>query len=125
MVIGQSLKHLRVQKNMSQGDIEKRTGLLRCYISRVENGHPVPAILTLERMARALGPALSYQLCCFQAVESRHTQIQQDHAGLKLKNFPDTLRPIGSLAANRHAVMPLRSRSIQYAGDMSHFCKFM
>jgi transcriptional regulator with XRE-family HTH domain len=39
---------------MSQGDIEKRTGLLRCYISRVENGHTVPSVDTLEKMARAL-----------------------------------------------------------------------
>jgi transcriptional regulator with XRE-family HTH domain len=37
-----------------RGDIEKRTGLLRCYISRVENGHTVPTVETLERMARAL-----------------------------------------------------------------------
>jgi transcriptional regulator with XRE-family HTH domain len=29
-------------------------GLLRCYLSRVENGHTVPAIETLEKMARAL-----------------------------------------------------------------------
>ena len=42
MVIGDKLKVLRAQKNMSQGDVEKRTGLLRCYISRVENGHTVP-----------------------------------------------------------------------------------
>ena len=41
-------------KKLSQGDIEKRTGLLRCYISRVENGHTVPAIETLEKLARAL-----------------------------------------------------------------------
>ena len=41
-------------KNLSQGDVEKRTGLLRCYISRVENGHTVPAIETLEKMARAM-----------------------------------------------------------------------
>lgn len=54
MVIADRLKELREQKNMSQGDIEKRTGLLRCYISRVENGHTVPAIETLEKMARAL-----------------------------------------------------------------------
>ncbi|MGC1673047.1 MAG: helix-turn-helix transcriptional regulator [Candidatus Acidiferrales bacterium] len=54
MVIGDRLKALREQKNMSQGDIEKRTGLLRCYISRVENGHTVPAIETLEKMARAM-----------------------------------------------------------------------
>jgi len=54
MVIGDKLKALRAQKNLSQGDIEKRTGLLRCYISRVENGHTVPSVDTLEKMARAL-----------------------------------------------------------------------
>ncbi len=54
MVIGNRLKELRESKELSQGDIEKRTGLLRCYISRVENGHTVPAIDTLEKMARAL-----------------------------------------------------------------------
>jgi transcriptional regulator with XRE-family HTH domain len=54
MVIGSRLKELRESKELSQGDIEKRTGLLRCYISRVENGHTVPAVATLEKMARAL-----------------------------------------------------------------------
>jgi len=54
MVIGERLKRLREQKKMSQGDVEKRTGLLRCYISRVENGHTVPSVETLEKMARAL-----------------------------------------------------------------------
>ena len=54
MVISDRLRELREQKNLSQGDIEKRTGLLRCYISRVENGHTVPAIETLEKLARAL-----------------------------------------------------------------------
>ena len=54
MVIGEKLKTLRTQKNMSQGDVEKRTGLLRCYISRVENGHTVPSVDTLEKMAQAL-----------------------------------------------------------------------
>jgi transcriptional regulator with XRE-family HTH domain len=54
MVIGDRLKALREQKKMSQGDIEKRTGLLRVYISRIENGHTVPAIETLEKMATAL-----------------------------------------------------------------------
>ena len=53
MIIGDRLRALREQKNFSQGEIEKRTGLLRCYISRVENGHTVPAIETLEKMARA------------------------------------------------------------------------
>ncbi len=54
MVIGDRLRELREQKNLSQGHIEKRTGLLRCYISRVENGHTVPAVATLEKLARAL-----------------------------------------------------------------------
>ena len=54
MVIGDRLKTLRETKHFSQGEIEKRTGLLRCYISRVENGHTVPAIETLEKFARAL-----------------------------------------------------------------------
>jgi transcriptional regulator with XRE-family HTH domain len=53
MVLGERLRELREQKKMSQGDIEHRTGLLRCYISRVENGHTVPAVETLEKLARA------------------------------------------------------------------------
>ena len=43
MIIGDRLREMREEKKLSQGDIEKRTGLLRCYISRVENGHTVPA----------------------------------------------------------------------------------
>ena len=52
---------IREQKNISQGEIEKRTGLLRGYISRVEHGHTVPAIETLEKFARALEVPM-YQL---------------------------------------------------------------
>jgi transcriptional regulator with XRE-family HTH domain len=54
MVIGDRLKTLREAKDLSQGEIEKRTGLLRCYVSRVENGHTVPSVETLEKFARAL-----------------------------------------------------------------------
>ena len=61
MIIGDRLREMREEKKLSQGDIEKRTGLLRCYISRVENGHTVPAIETLEKLARALEVPL-YQL---------------------------------------------------------------
>jgi transcriptional regulator with XRE-family HTH domain len=61
MVIADKLRALREHKNMSQGDIEASTGLLRCYISRVENGHTVPSIETLEKMARALEVPM-YQL---------------------------------------------------------------
>ena len=61
MIIGEQLRALREQKSLSQGDIEKRTGLLRCYLSRVECGHTVPSIETLEKWARALDVPL-YQL---------------------------------------------------------------
>jgi transcriptional regulator with XRE-family HTH domain len=61
MIIGDRLRVLREDKKLSQGDVEKRTGLLRCYISRVENGHTVPAIETLEKMARAFEVPM-YQL---------------------------------------------------------------
>jgi transcriptional regulator with XRE-family HTH domain len=61
MIIGDRLRELREEKKLSQGDVEKRTGLLRCYISRVENGHTVPAIETLEKLARAFEVPM-YQL---------------------------------------------------------------
>jgi transcriptional regulator with XRE-family HTH domain len=54
MIIGDRLRELREEKKLSQGDMERRTGLLRCHISHVENGYMVPAIETLEKMARAL-----------------------------------------------------------------------
>lgn len=61
MLIGDRLRALREEKNFSQGVIEQRTGLLRCYISRVENGYTVPAVETLEKFARALEVPM-YQL---------------------------------------------------------------
>jgi len=76
MVIGFRLRQLREEKELSQGDIEKRTGLLRCYISLVENGHTVPAIETLEKLARALEVPM-YQLF---------------HDGGELPNLPNLLK---------------------------------
>lgn len=61
MIIGERLRSLRGQKKLSQGDVEKRSGLLRCYVSRVEHGHTVPSVETLEKWARALEVPL-YQL---------------------------------------------------------------
>ena len=54
MIIGERLRVLREEKKLSQGDIEKRTGLLRCYLSRVENGHTVPSLDTLSKIAGAM-----------------------------------------------------------------------
>ena len=57
--IGVTIREFRLQRGMSQGDIEKRTGLLRCYLSRVENGHTVPSLETLQKIAGALELPLS------------------------------------------------------------------
>jgi len=58
--IGTTIREFRLQRGMSQGDIEKRTGLLRCYLSRVENGHTVPSLETLQKIAGALELPLSH-----------------------------------------------------------------
>lgn len=58
MEIGRKLRQLREDKNLSQGDLEKKTGLLRCYTSRVENGYTVPSVDTIVKYARALGVPL-------------------------------------------------------------------
>ena len=57
--IGLTIRGYRLKKGLSQGDIEKRTGLLRCYLSRVENGHTVPSLDTLTKIASALELPLS------------------------------------------------------------------
>lgn len=54
MKIGTTIRTHRLQRGLSQGDIEKKTGLLRCYLSRVENGHTVPSLDTLSKIAMAL-----------------------------------------------------------------------
>ncbi len=59
MNVGEVIRSFRHRRGLSQGDLEKRTGLMRCYISRVENGHTVPSLETLTRIARALETELA------------------------------------------------------------------
>src|SRR5471030_958513 len=68
MNIGETIRNYRLQKGMSQGDIEKRTGLLRCYLSRVENGHTIPSLDTLAKITGAMELPLSHFFA-----ESAHT----------------------------------------------------
>src|ERR1700747_1474226 len=82
MVIGDRLKTLREAKDLSQGDIQERTGLLRCYISRVENGHTVPAVETLEKLARALEVPM-YELL-YEGEEPPKAQLPGGKSGQKL-----------------------------------------
>src|SRR5579863_8579871 len=57
--IGEVIKSYRADRGLSQGDIERRTGLLRCYLSRVENGHTVPSLETLAKIAEAMEISLA------------------------------------------------------------------
>lgn len=59
MNLGEAIKNIRTAKGLSQGEMQKRTGILRSYLSRVENGHTVPSLATLQRLASAMGVALS------------------------------------------------------------------
>jgi transcriptional regulator with XRE-family HTH domain len=72
MKIGSVIRSHRLQKGLSQGDIEKRTGLLRCYLSRVENGHTVPSLETLHKIA----VALEMSLAGFFAEDTMQHQMQ-------------------------------------------------
>jgi transcriptional regulator with XRE-family HTH domain len=76
MNIGSTIRTYRLQKGMSQGDIEKRTGLLRCYLSRVENGHTVPSLETLQKIAHAM----DIQLAQFFSDET----VSREMSGLRL-----------------------------------------
>lgn len=71
MIVADRLRNIREMMKLSQGEVAKRSGLYRSYVSRVENGHTVPTIATLERMARAFEIPL-YQL--FYEGENRPEQ---------------------------------------------------
>jgi transcriptional regulator with XRE-family HTH domain len=78
MKIGTTIRGYRLQKGLSQGDIEKRTGLLRCYLSRVENGHTVPSLDTLSKIANALDLPLSQLFAEDTLAQELNTQKLSD-----------------------------------------------
>ncbi len=83
MNIGDTIRNYRIQRNMSQGDIEKRTGLLRCYLSRVENGHTIPSLDTLAKIASAMNLPLAqffteYNLEQATAASKSTPQLSED-----------------------------------------------
>lgn len=85
MIIGERLRYFREQKGLTQGEIEKRTGLLRCYISRVENGHTVPAVNTLEKWARALDVPLYRLFYGKQDAAELEDTAEGKEAGIKAR----------------------------------------
>ncbi len=99
MQIGERLKAIREAKQMSQGHVEKATGLLRCYVSRVENGHTVPSIETLEKWSRALEISLS-QLFAENGKAEKPLPALKSFDNRKLsRGATNSLRRIGSAFA--------------------------
>ncbi len=80
MNIGDTIRNFRLQKGMSQGDIEKRTGLLRCYLSRVENGHTIPSLDTLAKIASAMEVPLAQFFADAQSANGNRSlpQLSED-----------------------------------------------
>lgn len=72
--IGQVIRTYRTDRGLSQGDIERRTGLLRCYLSRVENGHTVPSLETLAKIAEAMEIGLADFFPGTETARDRDTQ---------------------------------------------------
>ena len=124
MVIGDRLKTLRETKDLSQGDIEKRTGLLRCYVSRVENGHTVPSVETLEKFARALELPLYHLMfdgdkppAPPKSIKQTEDSLESSRSGLLLMN-----KMVGLLAKmdqeDRNLILFLAGRVSKKQGGM-------
>jgi transcriptional regulator with XRE-family HTH domain len=96
--IGEVIKTYRSQRGLSQGDIERRTGLLRCYLSRVENGHTVPSLETLAKIAEAMDISLADFFPGTETPRDRETQkalgeLSQDEIRFlaEIKKYSTTL----------------------------------
>lgn len=118
MYLADRMRQIRESRKLSQGDIQNRSGLLRCYISRVENGHTVPALETLEKIAHALEVPL-YQLFyqegpLFEAPPSTRS-AKEDWAsrGKGFRTFTRIRRAVASMSARDRALILL------LAGKMS------
>ena len=101
MGIGERIREMRERRQLSQGDIEERTGLLRCYISRVENGHTVPSLETLERFAGALDVPL-YKLFY------RSEEPSQEHTAANKPTLEGLAQEEGTAGAEARFLLRLR-----------------
>ena len=93
MSIGETIRNLRLQNGLSQGDIEERTGMLRCYLSRVENGHSAPSLDTLSKIAAAMSIPLA-QFFSSDAESEKH--------GDSLQFNTDDVRFLGQVSRHSH-----------------------
>jgi transcriptional regulator with XRE-family HTH domain len=102
MDIGRRLKLMRQSRGYSQGDIEKRSGLLRSYISRVEGGYTTPSLATLERFAKALDVE-TYELLVDSNGERRPPA--SNHKDTKSKQAYRLLKLFDGMSAHRQGLL--------------------
>ena len=57
--IGEIVRHLRLERALSQEDLADETGLHTNHIGFIERGQKMPTVGALRRIARALGMRLS------------------------------------------------------------------
>jgi transcriptional regulator with XRE-family HTH domain len=108
MNIGKRLRELRETMGLSQGDIERRSGLLRSYISRVEGGYTAPSLATLEKFAKAL-EVEPYQLL-FQG-EGRPSALKVPEQAALSKPVRKLLKAYeGMSSANRKLLLTLAGK---------------
>jgi transcriptional regulator with XRE-family HTH domain len=100
MIVGERLRIIRESKELSQGDIEIKTGLLRCYVSRVENGHTVPSVETLQKWVRALGITMSQLFAEDDREPSVLPALKNNHAPKLSRMAANQLRKIETAFAH-------------------------
>ena len=112
MIVGERLKAVRESKKLSQGYIESKTGLLRCYVSRVENGHTTPSIETLEKWTRALDISMS-QLFSDNGQESKPLTALKTTTPKLDRAAQNSLRRVGEAFAR------MKKRDIELVTSMA------
>lgn len=91
---GQFLKQARVSARLSQSDVARRAHVAQSVISAYESGRREPSVATLERLVRATGHRLVFQL----------ERLRECPPGL-----PDT--PLGRrLRQRRHSILACAAR---------------
>jgi transcriptional regulator with XRE-family HTH domain len=53
--LGKNLKRIRTEKGISQGDIVRKLGMPKSFVSSIENGKTNPTLATIAKLAKALG----------------------------------------------------------------------
>jgi transcriptional regulator with XRE-family HTH domain len=56
--IGKRIRELRMQRGLSQRDVQHSTNMMAAHVSRVELGHTTPSLETVERLAALFGVPL-------------------------------------------------------------------